>query len=110
MHRVAAGMLLCALATTSAVAPAAGDRPGALTATVKDESGNAVPDAVLSLTSAGAPATVPPGARAIMDQRDKQFVPRVLPVVVGTAVSFPNRDSQSSWPRSSGRNAFGVAR
>lgn len=27
-----------------------------------------------------------------MDQVNKQFVPRVLPVAVGTAVSFPNHD------------------
>lgn len=27
-----------------------------------------------------------------MDQRDMKFVPRVLPVVVGTTVEFPNND------------------
>ncbi|HAW22137.1 MAG TPA: hypothetical protein DCX38_02040, partial [Pseudomonas sp.] len=31
-------------------------------------------------------------AAAVMDQIDKQFVPAVLAVATGTAVSFPNRD------------------
>lgn len=30
--------------------------------------------------------------KAMMDQRDMKFVPRVLPVVVGTTVEFPNND------------------
>lgn len=38
-----------------------------------------------------APAPPPP-APAVMDQIDKQFVPHVLAVPVGTEVSFPNRD------------------
>ena len=44
--------------------------------------------------------TLPPGVTApsptertaAMDQVHKQFVPHVLPVVVGTAVTFPNHD------------------
>jgi plastocyanin len=42
------------------------------------------------------PATTPaPGASprsAVMDQIDKQFVPHVLPIAVGTEVRFPNHD------------------
>lgn len=30
--------------------------------------------------------------KAVMDQRDMKFTPRVLPVVVGTTVDFPNHD------------------
>ena len=30
--------------------------------------------------------------RAVMDQRDGKFIPRVLPVRVGTRVNFPNND------------------
>jgi plastocyanin len=37
------------------------------------------------------PAGAPPRS-AIMDQIDKQFVPHVLPIAVGTAVRFPNHD------------------
>jgi plastocyanin len=31
-------------------------------------------------------------AKAVMDQKDLKFIPRVLPVVVGTTVDFPNND------------------
>ncbi|MGI0014650.1 MAG: plastocyanin/azurin family copper-binding protein [Nitrososphaera sp.] len=31
-------------------------------------------------------------AKAVIDQRDMKFLPRVLPVLVGTAVDFPNND------------------
>ncbi|MFQ5540540.1 MAG: carboxypeptidase regulatory-like domain-containing protein, partial [Candidatus Binatia bacterium] len=31
--------------------------------------------------------------RAVIDQRDKKFIPRVLPVLVGTTVDFPNNDN-----------------
>jgi plastocyanin len=48
-----------------------------------------VADAVASLH---ADAREAPGATAVMDQRDSTFVPGVLPVQVGTAVSFPNSD------------------
>ena len=34
----------------------------------------------------------PPTARPAMDQKDKAFVPHILPVVVGTAVEFKNQD------------------
>ena len=34
----------------------------------------------------------PPAERPVMDQKDKAFVPRVLPVVVGTTVEFKNGD------------------
>lgn len=31
-------------------------------------------------------------SKAVMDQRDMKFLPRVLPVLVGTTVEFPNND------------------
>jgi plastocyanin len=34
-----------------------------------------------------------PLAHAVMDQRDKTFIPHVLPVTVGSTVYFPNNDS-----------------
>jgi plastocyanin len=33
-----------------------------------------------------------PPALALLEQRDEQFHPRILPIVAGQAVSFPNRD------------------
>jgi plastocyanin len=34
-----------------------------------------------------------PEGRPILDQRDLQFHPQVLPILVGTTVDFPNRDN-----------------
>jgi len=59
---------------------------------VKDERGKPVADAVVSLTPPGASAG-PPRPGAVMDQQNKEFVPLVLPVAVGTPVAFPNRDN-----------------
>jgi plastocyanin len=53
--------------------------------------GGPLPDAVASLHSEAAVAAVRAGT-AEMDQREGQFLPRVLPVVVGTEVAFPNSD------------------
>jgi plastocyanin len=64
-----------------------------LEATVKDEGGHAVAEAVLVAVPEVAP---PKPARAKLEQVeqiDQEFVPRVKPVLVGSAVSFPNRDS-----------------
>ena len=38
---------------------------------------------------------LPPPAPAIMDQRQRRFVPRVLPVQTGAKVTFPNSDDVS---------------
>ncbi len=66
---------------------------GALEATVKDDRGTPVADAIVSLTRSGAAAAAPHAATAVMDQQNKEFVPQVLPVPVGAAVTFPNRDN-----------------
>jgi len=62
-----------------------------VTVTVTDAEGRPVRDAVVYAVPQGRPVA-PPVARAVMDQRDRQFVPRVLPVQTGTAVDFPNSD------------------
>jgi plastocyanin len=63
-------------------------------AMVADDRKAAVSDAVVSLTLAGAATGAPrPATSAAMDQQDKAFVPHVLPVPAGSAVSFPNRDN-----------------
>jgi hypothetical protein len=38
---------------------------------------------------------LPPPADARMDQHDRRFIPQILPVQTGAAVSFPNTDSIS---------------
>src|SRR5688572_4224387 len=55
--------------------------------------GTGVAGAVVFLRTAAAPAPAgAPSPSAVMDQIDKQFVPRVLPIVAGTEVRFPNHD------------------
>lgn len=83
------GALAC-LIVWSGSAPFA--RAGGLEAFVKDADGKPVADAVISAVSASRPVTTRVG-RAIVDQEDKEFVPRVRAVLVGTEVSFPNKDN-----------------
>ncbi len=77
-------------ATVLAVLPAVG---APLTAKVVDASGQPVVDAVVyAMASTG---TRPPARGAetvVIEQRDREFVPFVTPIQVGTTVHFPNRD------------------
>jgi len=84
--RIAALAMAIVLVSHTALAAELGGR-------VVDANGNGLADAVVFVQE------LPPGAsaaqqerRAVMDQVDKQFVPHVLPVAVGTAVRFPNHD------------------
>ncbi|MBV8519053.1 MAG: methylamine utilization protein [Acidobacteria bacterium] len=57
---------------------------------VRDARGAAVRDAVVYAVPAG---RAPLARRtAVMDQKNRMFIPHVLPVQTGTAVSFPNSD------------------
>lgn len=60
---------------------------------VQDANGKAVPNAVLVAMPEG--VAVPPANAAIevVDQIDKEFVPYVKPVRVGSLVRFPNKDN-----------------
>jgi plastocyanin len=64
---------------------------GSLEVIVKDDKGRPVSDAV-AYAAAGA-ASAASKKQAVVDQRDKQFVPYVTAVQVGTAVIFPNSDN-----------------
>jgi len=66
---------------------------GPVEAMVADEKGKPIEDAVVSMTPLGTMPAAPPPSTALMDQHDKEFVPYVLPVYVGTRVTFPNRDN-----------------
>lgn len=62
-----------------------------LTIEVRNARGIPVKDAVVWAIAEG--RDFPPvRATAIMDQRNRQFVPHVLPVQTGTSVRFPNSD------------------
>ena len=60
---------------------------------VQDERGKALPDAIVFLESREAKQLVKPLQGAEIAQTGRQFVPNVLIVPTGTAVSFPNRDT-----------------
>lgn len=81
VHLLGLGML--------AVGLAAAARGAELNVRVDDGSA-AIADAVVSLHLAEPLATE---ATAVMDQRDSNFAPGVLPVQVGTLVAFPNSDT-----------------
>lgn len=68
---------------------------GDLNAVVRDASGREVADAVVVATpETPVPAPAAPRTETIViDQVNKEFVPYVLPVRVGTSVNFPNRDN-----------------
>ena len=65
---------------------------GSLDVTVQDVGGKPVSDAVVFAQSATGKSTSA-GKRAIVDQRDKQFVPYVTAIQVGTSIIFPNSDN-----------------
>jgi plastocyanin len=65
----------------------------AVSAMVTDAAGAPVPEAVVyALPASGKPPATPPRA-AVMDQVNKEFVPFVIPVQMGSSVTFPNKDN-----------------
>ena len=65
----------------------------AVKVTVLDANGSPLPEAVVSIEVAGGKPTAPAGTQAEMGQRNRAFVPPLLVVQTGTAVSFPNFDT-----------------
>jgi plastocyanin len=84
----AALALACCLPPLAALA-------GDIYAVVRDKTGKGIEHAVVIAIPAILPKGGAGGATASIsvDQVDKEFVPYVLPVQVGTAVNFPNRDN-----------------
>jgi plastocyanin len=64
-----------------------------LRASVVDQAGAPVADAVVYAMPIGAKAPPAKTATAVIDQIKRRFVPLVSVVQTGTAVSFPNRDN-----------------
>lgn len=61
---------------------------------VVDKDDRPVADVAVYAIGSGGRASLPaPTMRAVMDQKDKQFVPHLLVVQTGTAVEFPNSDT-----------------
>jgi plastocyanin len=92
MYRRSALFLACVTACTVLAAPRPVSAASALSVTVSDASGAPLPGTVvIAEPTAGAPKPQP-GQKAVMDQRNLEFVPEVLVVQTGTAVNFPNSD------------------
>ena len=87
-HVVVAPVLALALAATAAPAVLAAD--GSIKGTVKATGLSTNADAVVYVQEVKEAAKPP--APVTMDQRQMQFIPHVLPVVVGTTVKFLNSD------------------
>jgi len=66
-------------------------RAATLSVTVRDARGGAVTDAVVYAVPEGRELPLAKKT-AVMDQKNRMFVPHVLPVQTGTAVRFPNSD------------------
>lgn len=82
---VLAGLLACAVSRSLG---------GDVAFQLADAKGRAVADAVVSLVSLdAAPKLVPPVTPLEIRQQGQEFQPYVTPLVVGTAVLFPNRDT-----------------
>ncbi len=100
MRRLSAAVLvaLCTYLTPGAARPQQG-APASYALELRDLAGAPVEHAVVTLYPEGAPAAAPAAVRkrgaptGIMDQRNRQFIPHVLPVQRGTAVTFPNSDN-----------------
>lgn len=60
---------------------------------VLDANGSSLADAVVAIEVAGGKPNASPGTQAEMGQRSRAFVPTLLVVQTGTAVSFPNFDT-----------------
>ena len=88
--------LACVLAALLACcsARATDATPGSLVVHVKGAGGEPVADAVVVAVPVDSPPVPAGRARAEqLDQIDKEFVPKVKAVFVGSTVAFPNRDS-----------------
>ncbi|HEV2720085.1 MAG TPA: methylamine utilization protein [Thermoanaerobaculia bacterium] len=83
MRSVGPALLILAL---SSPLPAA-----TIEAVVQDGRGGAVHDAVVYAIPEGHPVP-PPRRTAVMEQRNRAFIPHVLAVQTGTTVRFPNLD------------------
>jgi plastocyanin len=85
-----AGMaLLCALLYATPASAAS------LAISVQLADGKPLADAVVTVQPVGRKLPAPTPISAAMDQMNRMFVPEVLVVPVGSAVSFPNSDSVS---------------
>jgi plastocyanin len=85
MRLAAAALLLVAAARPDAAA-------AGLLVDVRNAQGAPVSEAVVYAIPE-AKRLPPPARQAVLDQKNRMFVPHVLPIQTGTAVTFPNSDN-----------------
>jgi plastocyanin len=86
-------MTLCCALLALAVGGAHA-QTAAIAATVTDDQGRPVEDAVVvAVPSDGAMHMPPRPHESVVDQVDQEFTPKVTAILVGTAVRFPNHDN-----------------
>lgn len=86
------GIFSASLAVCTGLAALSPAGAATVVAHVTSEKGPAE-SAVVTVSRTGqGPVAATPGTHAVMVQQDRQFVPFVLPVQLGTTVDFPNRD------------------
>jgi plastocyanin len=93
-NRLRAQSLAVALFFIAGNAAAGG---GHIAATITDREGAPVPLAVVYAEALGAelPEAGLPAPTAVMDQKNREFVPHILVVRTGTEIQFPNSDTVS---------------
>jgi plastocyanin len=87
------GMIRVATFAAWLAAASAHAETGRIDAQVVDDRGAAIADAVVIAVPDGAMPPPPAQPRMAVDQIDKEFVPRVQPILVGSLVYFPNKDN-----------------
>jgi plastocyanin len=85
--RILFGLALFALTAQTALAQ------NEIVATVLDDNGKPVADAVVVAVPADGGIRLPTRRDAVVDQVDKEFTPKVNAILVGTPVIFPNHDN-----------------
>jgi plastocyanin len=85
--RILFGLALIALTAQTALAQ------NEIVATVLDDNGKPVVDAVVVAVPADGVIRLPTRRDAVVDQVDKEFTPKVNAILVGTPVIFPNHDN-----------------
>jgi plastocyanin len=88
-HPLQLALLIGVLLLANAWLATAGEIRGVVT---DKTSGKPVEDAVVFIIHVQGQEFAPPTEMARMDQINRKYVPHVLPVLVGTAVTFPNKD------------------
>ena len=94
MTRLVVGLAVTLAIVCASIGPTRLAEAGDVHALVSDQANQPVEDAVVIAVPEGGSAAAPVRAgREAVDQVNKEFVPYVKPVVIGSQVNFPNKDN-----------------